>query len=56
MKVGSDNWCPSCMCWMSHNDDGNCVKCGTFIDVKFKNYTWYETYGIDPDELNDGDF
>jgi len=51
MEVGKDNWCPNCMCWMLHDDDGKCVKCGTFINVKSKNHSWFEKFGVDQKEL-----
>lgn len=56
METNMDDWCPFCTDWMLHYVSGKCLKCGTFIDKKLKNYSWFERFGIEPDELTDGDF
>ena len=57
MEVGKDSWCPNCMGWMLYDTNGKCFKCGTFINIKIKNYSWLEKYGVELKELeNIGDF
>lgn len=58
MKVGRDNWCPKCCDWTSFNKNGKCINCGTFIDVKTKEYSWFEKFGVEKKELENesGDF
>ena len=56
MRVGEDNWCPQCGVWMYYNNKGNCIKCGTHIDTKSKQYSWFEKFGVDPKELQNMDF
>jgi len=53
MKVGIDNWCPHCMKWEIFDNDGNCIKCGTHIDIVSKDRTWLEEYGVELKELQD---
>lgn len=51
MKVGIDNWCPHCMKWIMFDEDGNCIACGTRINILPKQYTWLELYGVDLTEI-----
>jgi hypothetical protein len=51
MKVGEDDWCPHCDDWHAFDENGNCKKCGTFINNKVKEHSWFEIYGIDIKEI-----
>jgi len=51
MKTGEDNWCPHCKEWMSFDNNGKCIKCGTHIDTKSKEYSWFDKFGVESKEL-----
>lgn len=53
MKIGEDNWCSHCKKWKIFDCNGNCIKCGTHINVVPTAHSWFEQYGVELKELQE---